>query len=221
MKTLLLLATIMVYAAPAVVPPKPEKPGPAGKKAKAADEAWPDQPGFIQPSTQPGGEFEAGRSLYGSGRHREAMLMASSLLAIDPSHAGAWHLLGNCRWALGDRNAAREAWTRSVQLLSNGELSVYARAKKITGPPPVPQPYRTALVESLAARALLGAGQFDAAVRRAEAATQLDPLMPADWDLLGDCRKAARDPVGARAAWSRAAKLAPNDKSIKEKLLAP
>lgn len=200
-----------------VEPPKAAKPG--KKPPKPPEEAWPTGGGFIPPSTEPGGEFEAGRSMYASGLHREAMLMASSLLAIDSSHAGAWHLLGNCRWALGERVAAKEAWARSVKLQPNAALAAYAKSKKITGPPPVPQAYRTALIESLAAKALLASKQPEAAARRAEAAAQLDPLSPAEWDLLGDCRKAARDPDGARAAWTRAAKLAPKDKSIKEKLL--
>lgn len=206
--------------------PKSKKEKPAATAAKKAGkpkpsvEGWPTAGEFIRPSTEPGGEFDAGVSMYSSGMHRQAMLMASSLLAIDPSHAGAWHLLGNCRWAAGDRSGAREAWGRSLRLMSNGALSQYSRSKKASGAPPVPQAYRTARVEALAARALLESGQPDAAVRRAEAATVLDPLSPADWDLLGDCRQAARDPVGARLAWNRALKLVPNDGSIKEKLLA-
>ncbi len=225
MLNILLLAATLGAAPPdappaqAVVKQAKKKSAPAANPKKPADERWPDERGFLQPSTEPGGEYAAGRSLHAAGRHREAMLFASSLLVIDRSHAGAWHLLGNCRWALGEKVAAREAWARALKLQPDPDLAKYMKAKHVIDPPPVPQAYRTALVESLAAKALLEAGQFDAAARRAEAATKLDPLSPADWDLLGDCRKAARDPDGARAAWTRAVKLAPKDKRIREKLV--
>jgi tetratricopeptide (TPR) repeat protein len=184
----------------------------AGSAAAAPAPAEEFLPGFTRPAPGVSGEYGAARGLYAAGRYREAGLLAQAIAAADPAHWGAWWLLGNCLWAQGSRPFARQAWDRALAL--GGETHALRRhvdalraAAGRAGPPPVPGACVSVELEVRAARALLAAGEREAALRRAEAAVAAAPRRADAWEALGDCRAAVYDAAGARQARRRALDL--------------
>lgn len=59
---------------------------------------------------------ELGAALYQQGSYAQALQEVQSALAIDPSYAQAWGLLGLIQMDLGDRGRAEEAFRRALSL---------------------------------------------------------------------------------------------------------
>lgn len=60
--------------------------------------------------------YQSASDAYAAGRLVEARDLAASVVAVDPAHWQAWQLLGNCRYALGDREGAVAAYRSSLDV---------------------------------------------------------------------------------------------------------
>ena len=75
------------------------------------------------PSAQPGRAdagtaraYETALAQYDAGNHDAAMQGCAAVVRADPNHWQAWQLLGNSRYARGDKRGALEAYDRSLAL---------------------------------------------------------------------------------------------------------
>jgi len=82
-------------------------------------------------------EYSAGMEAYNGGNYAEAVKHGEKAVQADPSHWGAWQLLGNCRYAQGDRTSALEAYRHSLAANpGNSVLKSFADQleKELSGP---------------------------------------------------------------------------------------
>jgi tetratricopeptide (TPR) repeat protein len=154
-----------------------QRPAEAGKVLDAMAAARPDG----------SGANAAGLLLAQNGRQAEARARFMQAATQDAANASYWFNLGNAALALGDKDAAREAYQRSAQLQ------------------PAMLPAAAA-----AARLALEKRDFAAASRLATAATQADPRSAGAWLLRGHVALAAEEAATASDAYARATALRPN-----------
>ena len=64
----------------------------------------------------PATAYQSASAAYAAKRHAEARDLAEAVVAADPGHWQAWQLLGNSRYALGDRAGALVAYRTSLEL---------------------------------------------------------------------------------------------------------
>lgn len=161
-------------------------------------------------------------SLRRNGRRAEAEEVLRGLLAAQPAHSGALHLLGILalergapadalplleRARFGAPSLAPLQFNRGHALLGVGRLADAAEAYRLAG----------ALDPTLAeaplarARALQRLGQREAALAAAREAIARQPLLHLAWRLAGDLQFELRQWTDARASLARAVELQPRD----------
>ena len=121
-------------------------------------------------------------------QYQEAEGFLEEAVALDPSNAQAWSILGASRRQLGKASAAAEAFRR-VYDLTPGDSQAMSNL---------------ALVH-------IDAGNFAPAVALLEQATAADPDGANHWLSLGRARQGAGDDAGAVAAFENAVRLDPTD----------
>lgn len=99
------------------LPTRAEKRNPDSEKFKEAIREDPDQrePAVVS-TVSSDSAYQSASAAYTAGRNAEARDQAAAVVAVDPAHWQAWQLLGNCRFALGDRPGAVEAYRKSLEL---------------------------------------------------------------------------------------------------------
>lgn len=87
------------------------------------------------PLAEPRPFVAAARSALDLGRADDATALARAALALSPTNASAWVVLGDAAWSLGDINAARNAWEEALSLDDKdlGTAVSCARAQLMTG----------------------------------------------------------------------------------------
>lgn len=58
--------------------------------------------------------YSLGNALLDAGEAAEAALQLRTAIRFDPEYSAAWKLLGNAQLALGDIDAAAEAWREGI-----------------------------------------------------------------------------------------------------------
>jgi Flp pilus assembly protein TadD len=98
-----------------------EKEGAARRKAVVASPVE-------APAT---GAYDAAVALYTASRYSEAEARARQGIAADPADWKCWQVVGNCRYATGDKAGAVEAWRRSLAINpSNRALKAWVDSLK-------------------------------------------------------------------------------------------
>ncbi len=121
-------------------------------------------------------------------QYQDAETFLEQAVAIDPSNAQAWSILGAARRQLGKAADAAEAFRRAYELApEDGQ------------------------VMSNLALAYVDAGDWAPAVQLLEKATAADPDAAGHWLNLGVARQGAGDVTGAIAAFDNAARHDPQD----------
>ena len=87
------------------------------------------------PLAEPRPFVAAARSALDLARADDATALARAALALSPTNASAWVVLGDAAWSLGDINAARNAWEEALSLDDKdlGTAVSCARAQLMTG----------------------------------------------------------------------------------------
>lgn len=127
-------------------------------------------------------------------RRDAALGRVRDLLAIEPTHAFANHVLGSIRLHEGDLVAAESALRRSIET------------------------ERTAGALNDLANLLLRRGRAEEAEALAREAVEREPNSATGWDTLAEALKARRRYDEAEAAQQRAVELAPNDPDYQRRL---
>lgn len=90
-----------------------------------------------EPDADPQAFVAAARSALDLGRVDDAASLARAALALAPTSATAWTVLGDARWIAGDAPAARDAWEEALSLDDRdlGTAVSCARAQLACGAP--------------------------------------------------------------------------------------
>jgi protein O-GlcNAc transferase len=160
------------------------------------------------------------------GHHRAGQLQAAEalyrqVLAVEPNHAAAWHLLGVVHWQRGQLRPAAEAIGRAIRL--NGALAAFhANLGHVYGalqqPDAAEACYRRALelnpdlaeVHVSLGNVLLGEGRADEAERSYRAALALHPEEVGAWCNLSGALQSQGRLDEAVECCDRALRLAPD-----------
>ena len=79
------------------------------------------------PAVIPGeAEYQASLARYAAGDYDGAWTQAYASAQVNPSHAGAWQMIGNCQYAKGDKTGAVVSYRQSLALNpDNPQLSAF------------------------------------------------------------------------------------------------
>jgi eukaryotic-like serine/threonine-protein kinase len=119
---------------PVVLPPGPPVASPPSRQPRTAEvrPAW-HKPHLRTSRETPGGDWpeemvRAAEQRLGAGEIAEACALGQSAIEAHPESPQAWHFLGRCRMRRGEREAARTAFRRYLELAPKADDESFIRA---------------------------------------------------------------------------------------------
>jgi Flp pilus assembly protein TadD len=172
----------------------------------------------MKPKTafDPAREYQAATELYAAGDYAGAVTRAGNAVTVDPALWQAWQVVGNCRYAQGDRPGALEAYKRSLAInSSNPQLGGFIAQLEAQIQAGTPAPAAPGELDYQGSVAQYGAGDYAGALAKASAAVQSNQNYWQAWQMVGNCRYALGDKPGAIEAYQHSLQLNPANDQLK------
>ncbi len=168
--------------------------------------------GWARGNEQADAYYSAALGYYNAGDFANALGQANSAVGADPGHWQAWQMVGNCKYAQGDKAGALEAYGRSLAINPNNpQLKSFVEqqgAGQAAGQAPASEDSCGKSV------ALYNAQDYKGALEMARAATEKNPNDAQSWQMVGNCLYAQGDKAGALEAYNKCLAINPDNPQL-------